>query len=123
LDQRHFKFKAELLMSMLIMVGEESALQDLTITELLEARIHGRTGGRLRFLRVHEIGNQVCVSAAAPSYHVRQLAEQAALSLIARDYLQLEIDVLSSINWGEPEFERSTPRERSLVSKSTVRVR
>ena len=97
-------------MSMLIMIGEENALQDLTITELLEARIHGRTGGRLRYLRVHEIGDQVCVSAAAPSYHVRQLAEQAAMSVVARDRLQLEIDVLSTLNSGEADFNANSFR-------------
>jgi len=93
---------------MLIMVGEEEVFQNLTIAELLEARIQGRTAGRLRYLRINEIGDQVCVSAAAPSYYVRQLAEQAALSLVARDHLQLEIDVLSTINCGESGFERKT---------------
>jgi hypothetical protein len=95
-------------MSMLIMVGDEDALQDLTITELLEVRLHGRTAGRLRYLRVHEVGDQVCVSAAAPSYYVRQLAEQAALSLVARERLQLEIEVLSTVNCGEPKFDYRT---------------
>ena len=97
-------------MSMLIMVGEEKELQDLTITRLLEAWIHGRTGGRLRNLRIHKIGDQVCVSAIAPSYHVRQLAERAALSLDVRHRLQLEIDVLSTINLPEPDFEDSADR-------------
>lgn len=97
-------------MSMLIMFGNEDALQDLSVTELLEARIHGRTGGRLRYLRIHEIGDQVCISAAAPSYYVRQLAEQAALSLVAPAHLQLEIDVLSTMNCGEPIFEHRADR-------------
>jgi hypothetical protein len=108
--QRRF-INVELFMSMLIMVGEEEAFQNLTIAELLHARIQGRTAGRLRYLRIHEIGDQVCVCAAAPSYYVRQLAEQAALSVVARDHLQLEIDVLSTINCGEPGFEQRTDRK------------
>ena len=95
-------------MSMLIMVGEEDEFQDLTITELLKALIHRRTGGRLRYLRVDEIGDQVCVSAVAPSYHVRQLAEQSVLPFVARDRLQLEIDVFPTTDWREPDSEHRT---------------
>src|SRR5262249_24865577 len=115
--------KAELFMSMLIMVGEGNPIQDLTTTELLEARIHGRTGRRLRQLRVHKIGDRECVSAAAPSYHVRQLAEQAALALVARDRLQLEIAVLSTINWREPDCVHGTDRPTDNADASRTSPR
>ena len=64
-------------MSQLTMIGEEADLSDLMLEDVLYAKIHGATAGRLRFLKVVTVGDQVCVWAAAPSYHVRQLAEQA----------------------------------------------
>ena len=38
---------------------------------------------------------------AAPTYHVRQLAEQAALSLVPVHRLQLEIEVVPALQWHE----------------------
>lgn len=97
-------------MSSLSKVAADDPARTLPSLELLEARIHDRTGGRLQYLKIHKIGEQVCVSGAAPSYHVRQLAEHAALSLVARERLQLEIDVLSILHWYEPEFQHRTGR-------------
>lgn len=67
----------------------------------LFARLMLRTGGRLRSLRVGMVGTQLCVWGAAPTYHVRQLAEQAALSVIPADRLQLEIEVVPALQWHE----------------------
>jgi hypothetical protein len=79
-------------------------LQSLSVAEKLEARIHARTAGRLRFLRVRSVADRICVWGAAPTYHVRQLAEQAALSFMPADRLQLEIEVLPAHPLPSPEF-------------------
>ncbi|MFN0055024.1 MAG: hypothetical protein ACKV0T_22865 [Planctomycetales bacterium] len=91
-------------MSMLTMIGEETDLNELMLEDVLYSRIHGATAGRLRFLRVITIGEQVCVWAAAPTYHVRQLAEQAAIALVPADRLQLEIEVVPILKLHEREF-------------------
>lgn len=61
--------------------------------EALEIRLKSATGGRLRFLRVVKIAGRFRVIATSPSYHVRQLAEQAALSQLAADQLELYVHV------------------------------
>src|SRR5262245_7638554 len=99
-----------------IMVGEEGSLPEMSLANALEAQIHSRTGGRLRFLRVWTVGERVSVSGAAPSYAVRQLAEQAALSLVPPGRLELEIEVVSPALWREPAHADDAPpleRERN----------
>src|SRR6185369_11643385 len=61
--------------------------------ESLEMRLQTRTGGRLRFLAIELVGSRVRINAAAPSYHVRQLAEQAALRILPAARLELSIEV------------------------------
>jgi hypothetical protein len=73
---------------------------DLTKNRL-EMRLQSRTGGRLRFLAVEFIAGRISIRAVAPSYHVRQLAEQTALELHSADRLDLEIQVRSYANLRE----------------------
>lgn len=75
------------------------------VEDQLFARLMLRTGGRLRSLRVGMVGTQFCVWGAAPTYHVRQLAEQAALSVVPADRLQLEIEVVPALQWHERALE------------------
>jgi hypothetical protein len=64
--------------------------------EQLEGRIRLRTDRRLRALTISRDRGQVFVSGRAPSFYVRQLAEQAAMELLPPDRLQLEIEVRPS---------------------------
>jgi hypothetical protein len=66
--------------------------RDATV-EALEVRLKSATGGRLRFLRVAYVAGRFRVIATSPSYHVRQLAEQAALSQLPADQLELYVHV------------------------------
>lgn len=75
------------------------------VEDQLFARLMLRTGGRLRSLRVGMVGTQLCVWGAAPTYHVRQLAEQAALSVVPANRLQLEIEVVPALQWHERALE------------------
>ncbi len=70
---------------------------DLTRNRL-EMRLQSRTGGRLRFLAVEFIAGRISIRAVAPSYHVRQIAEQSALELHSADRLDLDIQVRSRSN-------------------------
>lgn len=62
-------------------------------TERLEMCVQAATGGRLRSLHVAFVGGRYRVIATCPSYHVRQLAEQAALSQHPADQLELYVHV------------------------------
>jgi len=79
--------------------NEELLNREWQIENQLAMRLMLRTGGRLRSLRVGTVGNQICVWGEAPTYHVRQLAEQAAISLVAANRLQLEIEVIPTLQW------------------------
>jgi len=81
--------------------NEELSYRVNLAEDQLFARLMLRTGGRLRSLRVGMVGTQLCVWGAAPTYHVRQLAEQAALSVVPADRLQLEIEVVPALQWHE----------------------
>lgn len=61
--------------------------------EQLAGRIRLRTDRRLRGLVISRDHGQVFVSGRAPSFYVRQLAEQAAMELLPADHLQLDIEV------------------------------
>ena len=63
--------------------------------EALETRIHSRTGRRLRNLTIEFFAGRTRISALAPSYYVRQLAEQAVLDLLPADQVELDIHVLA----------------------------
>ena len=76
------------------MLSQSESTLGLTI-EVLEARIQSRTGYRLRNLTVEPRGEQIRIAASAPTYHVRQLAERAALELFPAEQLALAIDVTS----------------------------
>lgn len=81
-------------------------VDDLTL-EMLEGRLQARTGGRLAQLRVWDAGDLFCVSATAPSYYVRQLAEQTLMSLLPDRHLCFEIEVCRPMRGegqGEPIF-------------------
>lgn len=71
--------------------------------EALESRIHSRTGRRLRDLTIEFIaGGRTRISALAPSYHVRQLAEQAILTLLPADQIELDVHVLAQFPTRKP---------------------
>jgi len=61
--------------------------------EQLAGRIRLRTDRRLRGLTISRDRGHVLISGRAPSFYVRQLAEQAAMELLPPDRLQLEIKV------------------------------
>ena len=61
--------------------------------EQLEDRIRLRTDRRLRGLSISRDRGQVLVSGRAPSFYVRQLAEQAAMELLPAEKLRLKIEV------------------------------
>ena len=65
-------------------------------TEALESRIQTAAGGRLRSLHVAFVGGRFRVIATCPSYHVRQLAERAALDQLPADHLELYVHVSPS---------------------------
>ena len=71
----------------------ESDLDRDAAAEALTIRLKSATGGRLRFLRVGYVAGRFRVIATCPSYHVRQLAEQAALALFPADQLDLYVHV------------------------------
>jgi hypothetical protein len=81
--------------------NDELLRQERQVEDEIVARLMLRTGGRLRSLRVGTVGNRLCVWGSAPTYHVRQLAEQAALSLMPASRLQLEIEVVPALQWHE----------------------
>lgn len=62
-------------------------------TEALEMRMQSATGGRLRSLHVAFVAGRFRVIAMCPSYHVRQIAEQAALGQVSADQLELYVHV------------------------------
>jgi hypothetical protein len=62
-------------------------------TEALELRMQSATGGRLRSLHVACVDGRFRVIATCPSYHVRQIAEQAALGQFSSDQLELYVQV------------------------------
>ena len=59
----------------------------------LDNRLQTRTGRRLRHLTVAPAAGRIRISAVAPLYHVRQLAEQAALTVLPAEQLDLAIEV------------------------------
>jgi hypothetical protein len=64
-----------------------------TVEEWLEVQLSQATGARLRALSVARCGSVFRITGRAPSYYVRQVAEQTALSLIPRDRVIFQIDV------------------------------
>jgi hypothetical protein len=65
----------------------------MTLTELIESRIHQSTHGRIRDLKVEEVQGHVVVRGNAPSYHTKQLALHGALELLSGDRFSTEITV------------------------------
>ena len=59
----------------------------------LKQHIEKRTYRRLRQLEVTSFGGRLAVSAKARSYHIRQLAERAALELVHVSKIDLSIRV------------------------------
>lgn len=66
---------------------------DPTLADAIAGGIRRRTGGRLRNLEIQFEGSRFCVTGMAASYHVRQLAEQAALGVLTADRLRFAIRV------------------------------
>lgn len=64
-----------------------------SVAAQIRSRIQLHTGGRLRNLRIHVLGERARIAGMAASYHVRQLAEQAALLVLPADSLEFAIDV------------------------------
>lgn len=75
-----------------------------SVAAQIRTRIQSHTGGRLRNLRIHVLGERARIAGMAASYHVRQLAEQAALLVLPADFLEFAIDVESA--------ERAADQER-----------
>ena len=71
----------------------ESAVDCRSEAEALEIRLKSATAGRLRRLRVVYVAGRFHIIATSPSYHVRQVAEQAALALLPADQLELYVHV------------------------------
>jgi hypothetical protein len=71
-------------------------------SEALEMRMQSAAGGRLRSLHVAYVAGRFKVIATCPSYHVRQLAEQAALGHLSADQLELYVHVLPPPKMHEP---------------------
>ena len=74
------------------LLSESDVDRDAAV-EALEIRLKSATGGRLRFLRVAYVAGRFRVIATSPSYHVRQLAEQAALGQLPADQLEFYVHV------------------------------
>jgi len=74
----------------------------------LERHIHSETLRQVRHLDVRLEDRHLVVRGAAPSYYVRQIAEQAALELVPWHELDLEISVESYTDAGRvPHDSRS----------------
>jgi carbon storage regulator len=72
------------------------------IAHCLAEGIARRTGGRIRCLSVHSLGNRIIVSGSCSSYHVRQLAQAAVNEIITRrpastsGFVEYKLDVVDS---------------------------
>jgi hypothetical protein len=66
---------------------------DQSLVCRLERLVHGRTGSRIRDLRVEVVGDAVVLTGRAASYYAKQLATHAALAEIAPRVLTNSIDV------------------------------
>ena len=75
------------------LLSESDRVWDLA-TEALENSMQSAAGGRLHSLKVAFVAGRFRVCATCPSYHVRQLAEKAALRLLPPDQLELYVQVL-----------------------------
>ncbi len=60
----------------------------------LERLVHGRTGSRIRDLRVEVLDDEVILTGRATSYYAKQLATCAALPVISPRTLTNAIDVV-----------------------------
>ena len=64
------------------------------VERTVEERIIGRTGRRLRWLQVENVGPCVVVRAVSPTYYVKQLALQAVLDIrVEAPDLAVEFDI------------------------------
>jgi len=75
----------------------ETRRNPTSLRNQIEDRIRSRTSGRLRNLSVQVDSGRARVTAQVASYHVRQLAEQAALDVLSADQLDLSIQVSRTI--------------------------
>ena len=60
----------------------------------LERKIHQFTGGRIRGLRLEEVGDAVILSGRTSTYYVKQLASQIALNEGGEVVFQNSIEVI-----------------------------
>lgn len=72
---------------------DNRARENDSLAGQIRSRIQLQTGGRLRNLRVHFLGDRARVAGMATSYYVRQLAEQAAIRVVSADRVEFAIDV------------------------------
>jgi hypothetical protein len=68
--------------------------EELALVSRLERLVHGRTGSRIRDLRVEVLDDEVVLTGRAASYYAKQLATHAALGEIAPRVLTNAIDVV-----------------------------
>jgi hypothetical protein len=52
------------------------------IAHAIERRIHERTWGRVRDLRVEQDGDRLVIRGRVPTFHLKQLAQEAARELL-----------------------------------------
>jgi hypothetical protein len=71
-----------------------AACADLDIVRAVETAIRKRTWGRIRDLRIEVLGQLVIVRAGALTFHVKQLALEAARKAVPTTRpLRIDIDV------------------------------
>jgi hypothetical protein len=66
---------------------------ELTEEERLECLLQRRLGNRIRNLRVHVLPAGLVLEGRASTYHAKQLAQHAAMELVALPILANDIEV------------------------------
>jgi hypothetical protein len=66
---------------------------ELTEEERLECLLQRRLGNRIRKLRVHVLPAGLVLEGRAATYHAKQLAQHAAMELVALPILANDIEV------------------------------
>lgn len=77
-----------------------TVIERADLCEELERHIHSRTDRRLQRLEIRQEAGHAVVRGQAPSYYVRQLAEQAAMEMVPTDELEFAIQVESPSDRG-----------------------
>jgi hypothetical protein len=62
----------------------------------IESVVRTQIGGRLREFSVEQVGNELVLHGKARSYHVKQLAQHAVMTLTDQPILANQIEVVSA---------------------------